>query len=116
MNLIHQFILISDCTFTENVTLSYTVLGGLDGESNGTGSGPWGLNYSENELTSKQRHQLKHRELFLSRKVETVPATLIRGKCCVTLLNETESLLTYLNSEVLTEIIISALSDSRMLK
>ncbi|XKL66527.1 hypothetical protein PGB90_009947 [Kerria lacca] len=73
--------------------------GGLDGEANVSGTGPWGLNYSENELTSKQRHQLKHRELFLSRRVETVPATLIRGKCCVTLLNETESLLTYLNSE-----------------
>lgn len=79
-------------------------LGGLDGESNGSGSGPWGLSHSENELTSKQKHQLKHRELFLSRRVETVPATLIRGKCCVTLLNETESLLTYLNSEVFTEI------------
>lgn len=85
--------------------LYYTFfLGGLDGESNGSGNGPWGLNHSENELTSKQKHQLKHRELFLSRRVETVPATLIRGKCCVTLLNETESLLTYLNSEVLTEI------------
>ncbi|XP_065223785.1 metastasis-associated protein MTA3 isoform X2 [Planococcus citri] len=73
--------------------------GGLEGEVNGSNNGPWGLNYSENELTPKQRHQLKHRELFLSRRVETVPATLIRGKCSVTLLNETESLLTYLNTD-----------------
>ncbi|XP_011352296.1 metastasis-associated protein MTA3 isoform X2 [Ooceraea biroi] len=51
------------------------------------------------ELSSKQRHQMKHRELFLSRQVETMPATHIRGKCCVTLLNETESLLSYLNKE-----------------
>ena len=52
------------------------------------------------QITEKQRHQLKHRELFLSRQVETLPATHIRGKCSVTLLNETESLLSYLNKEV----------------
>ena len=52
------------------------------------------------ELGEKQRHQLKHRELFLSRQVETLPATHIRGKCAVTLLNETESLMSYLNKDV----------------
>lgn len=52
------------------------------------------------EIPERLRHQLKHRELFLSRQVETLPATHIRGKCCVTLLNETESLLSYLNKEV----------------
>ena len=52
------------------------------------------------ELSDKQRHQLKHRELFLSRQLETLPATHIRGKCTVTLLNETESLLSYLGKEV----------------
>lgn len=51
------------------------------------------------ELDDKQTHQLKHRELFLSRQVETLPATHIRGKCAVTLLNETESLLSYLNKD-----------------
>ncbi|KFM70048.1 Metastasis-associated protein MTA3, partial [Stegodyphus mimosarum] len=51
------------------------------------------------QLAEKERHQLKHRELFLSRQVETLPATHIRGKCSVTLLNETESLLYYLNKE-----------------
>ena len=52
------------------------------------------------DIPEKQRHQLKHRELFLSRQVETLPATHIRGKCVVTLLNETENLLSYLNKEV----------------
>lgn len=51
-------------------------------------------------LAPKQRHQAKQRELFLSRHVETLPATHIRGKCTVTLLNETESLLSYLNKDV----------------
>lgn len=51
------------------------------------------------DVSEKQKHQLKHRELFLSRQVETLPATHIRGKCVVTLLNETESLLTYLNRD-----------------
>lgn len=51
-------------------------------------------------LMPKQRHQMKHRELFLSRQVETLQATHIRGKCSVTLLNETESLLSYLNKDV----------------
>lgn len=50
-------------------------------------------------LTEKQRNQLKHRELFLSRKIETLPATQIRGKCTVTLLNETESPSSYLTKE-----------------
>jgi len=54
----------------------------------------------EEDVSEKQKHQLKHRELFLSRQVETLPATHIRGKCVVTLLNETESLLTYLNKDV----------------
>ena len=52
------------------------------------------------ELDERQKHQLKHRELFLSRQVDTLPATHIRGKCAVTLLNETESLLSYLNKDV----------------
>uniref|UniRef100_A0A8C6U0X3 Metastasis associated 1 n=1 Tax=Neogobius melanostomus TaxID=47308 RepID=A0A8C6U0X3_9GOBI len=47
----------------------------------------------------KQKHQLRHRELFLSRQLESLPATHIRGKCCVTLLNETEALTSYLERE-----------------
>lgn len=51
-------------------------------------------------LNANERHQLRHRELFLSRQIETLPATHIRGKCTVTLLNETELLLAYLNKDV----------------
>ncbi|XP_072121120.1 metastasis-associated protein MTA3 isoform X2 [Mobula birostris] len=51
------------------------------------------------DLTEKQRHQLKHREIFLSRQYESLPATHIRGKCGVTLLNETESVTSYLEKE-----------------
>ncbi|KAJ8369343.1 hypothetical protein SKAU_G00093710 [Synaphobranchus kaupii] len=54
---------------------------------------------SLHQLSDKQRHQLKHRELFLSRQLESLPATHIRGKCCVTLLNETEALFAYLEKE-----------------
>ncbi|BFZ12139.1 hypothetical protein BsWGS_15178 [Bradybaena similaris] len=76
-------------------------------EENGTDSTTNGISYNNNnhggrgmeEIPEKLRHQLKHRELFLSRQVETLPATHIRGKCCVTLLNETESLLSYLSKE-----------------
>lgn len=32
----------------------------------------------ESDLTEKQKHQLRHRELFLSRQYESLPATHIR--------------------------------------
>nr|XP_023676010.1 metastasis-associated protein MTA3 isoform X2 [Paramormyrops kingsleyae] len=54
---------------------------------------------SDPELSDKQKHQLRHRELFLSRQYESLPATHIRGKCSVALLNETESVLSYLDRE-----------------
>lgn len=44
--------------------------------------------------------QLKQRELFLSRQVELLAVTNIRGKCTVSLFNETESLDSYLNKDV----------------
>ncbi|XP_029470734.1 metastasis-associated protein MTA2 isoform X3 [Rhinatrema bivittatum] len=50
-------------------------------------------------VSEQQRHQLKHRELFLSRQFESLPATHIRGKCNVTLLNETDILGQYLEKE-----------------
>lgn len=65
----------------------------------GNGSGNNGSSEKE-PLSTKQRHQIKHRELFLSRQFDTLPATHIRGKCSVTLLNETESMLSYLNKDV----------------
>uniref|UniRef100_A0A8C9ZET0 Metastasis associated 1 family, member 2 n=1 Tax=Sander lucioperca TaxID=283035 RepID=A0A8C9ZET0_SANLU len=49
--------------------------------------------------SEQQKHQLKHRELFLSRQFESLPATHIRGKCNVTLLNETDVLAGYLEKE-----------------
>ncbi|UYV75499.1 MTA1 [Cordylochernes scorpioides] len=53
-------------------------------------------------LDERELHQLRHRELFLSRQMETLPATHIRGKCCVALLNETEALTAYLKRDVST--------------
>uniref|UniRef100_H2U627 Metastasis associated 1 family, member 2 n=1 Tax=Takifugu rubripes TaxID=31033 RepID=H2U627_TAKRU len=50
-------------------------------------------------LSEEHKHQLKHRELFLSRQFESLPATHIRGKCNVTLLNETDVLVNYLDKD-----------------
>ncbi|XP_031440749.1 metastasis-associated protein MTA2 isoform X2 [Clupea harengus] len=50
-------------------------------------------------MSEQHKHQLKHRELFLSRQFESLPATHIRGKCNVTLLNETDVLTGYLERE-----------------
>lgn len=55
----------------------------------------------DEEMNSKQKHQLNQRELFLSKQVEILPATNIRGKCSVTLLNETESFSSYIDKEVI---------------
>lgn len=54
----------------------------------------------EEKLSEPEKHRLLHRELFLSRQIETLPATHIRGKCTVTLLNELETPESYLNKEV----------------
>ena len=54
----------------------------------------------EEKLSETEKHRLLHRELFLSRQIETLPATHIRGKCTVTLLNELETPDSYLNKEV----------------
>lgn len=70
-----------------------------ESESGDLGSSPVVTTPAGEVLTSGDRHQLRHRELFLSRQIETLPATHIRGKCTVTLLNETELLLAYLNKD-----------------
>lgn len=57
----------------------------------------------QTELNDVQKHQLRHRELFLTRQNETLLATNIRGKCLVVLHNETETFSSYLNSEVALE-------------
>lgn len=46
-----------------------------------------------------EKGQLRQREVFLSRQCETLPATLIRGKCSVTLLSEVENAQSYLGRD-----------------
>ncbi|XP_043931307.1 metastasis-associated protein MTA2 [Protopterus annectens] len=46
-------------------------------------------------MSEQQRHQMKHRELFLSRQFESLPATHIRGTCDITMLQETDVLQGY---------------------
>ena len=53
---------------------------------------------SVNEEKS-EKAQLKQREVFLSRQTENLPATLIRGKCSVTLLSEVENAQSYLSRD-----------------
>ena len=73
-----------------------------DTNGNANANNPSGSNPSTQslDLNETQKHQLRHRELFLTRQNETLLATNIRGKCSVTLYNETESFLSYLNTEV----------------
>lgn len=54
-----------------------------------------GLPLGAENLSEEKRHALRQRELFLSRTVETLPATNIRGKCTVTLLSECENVDSY---------------------
>ncbi|KAL3319171.1 ELM2 domain [Cichlidogyrus casuarinus] len=56
-------------------------------------------NAKKASLSQIQKHHLKHRELFLSRQVEVLPAKHIRGKCSVTLYNNVEPLSNYLGRE-----------------
>jgi len=49
----------------------------------------------DEKAQKNERTMLKQREVFLSRQIETLPATLIRGKCSVTLLSEVETLTSY---------------------
>lgn len=73
----------------------------LPADANGTANANAATNNnsSSNELNDTQKHQLRHRELFLTRQTETLLATNIRGKCLVTLHNETESFISYLNAD-----------------
>lgn len=67
------------------------------------------------KLNDLQKHQIKHRELFLSRQIETYKIDMVRyvchvtvtwpvymrrrGKCSVSLLNELEDIRTYMEKE-----------------
>uniref|UniRef100_A0A158P9Z8 Metastasis-associated protein MTA3 n=1 Tax=Angiostrongylus cantonensis TaxID=6313 RepID=A0A158P9Z8_ANGCA len=57
--------------------------------------GSAGLPLGVEKLSDSMRHRMRQRELFLSRRIETLPATLIRGKCQVTLLSEVETVSSY---------------------
>ena len=76
-----------DCLLIRSVICYYlfTEIGPLEGIWSG--------------ITDVARHQLKHRELFLSRQMETFRIDAVRGKCNVTVLNELESLQSYLTNE-----------------
>ena len=58
----------------------------------------WETVFTKNEEKS-EKAQLKQREVFLSRQTENLPATLIRGKCSVTLLSEVENAQSYLSRD-----------------
>ena len=51
------------------------------------------------QMSEKDKNALRQRELFYSRQIETIPATSIRGKCTVQLLNESETLASYISKE-----------------
>ncbi|TKR69356.1 hypothetical protein L596_021529 [Steinernema carpocapsae] len=57
-----------------------------------------GLPLGAEKLSTENVHALRQKELFLSRNIETLPATNIRGKCSVTLLSECETADEYLES------------------
>jgi len=57
------------------------------------------INIGTDILTDEQTHQLKHREVFLSRQLEIINANTIRGKCSVTLYSEVEHLLDYVRED-----------------
>lgn len=44
--------------------------------------------------------EFKHREVFLSRHIESLPTSCIRGKCTVRYLSEVETVDNYLNEPV----------------
>uniref|UniRef100_A0A914NCR9 Metastasis-associated protein MTA3 n=1 Tax=Meloidogyne incognita TaxID=6306 RepID=A0A914NCR9_MELIC len=58
-----------------------------------------GLPRGATNLSSEQLHELRQKELFLSRIVETLPATQIRGKCLVVILNEVETCDMYIGKD-----------------
>ncbi|XP_065883695.1 metastasis-associated protein MTA3-like isoform X2 [Dysidea avara] len=63
---------------------------------------PFDANYGGNglrHLNEAEHHLIKHRELYLTRQIETFKIDMVRGKCSVQLLNELEELSEYLAGE-----------------
>ncbi|KAK0407607.1 hypothetical protein QR680_003492 [Steinernema hermaphroditum] len=73
--------------------------GGDEHKVNGDITSYGGLPLGAEKLSHEQVHALRQKELFLSRNIETLPATNIRGKCSVTLLSECETADEYLVKE-----------------
>ena len=74
--------------------------GTASSETNNTGSDPNDSDDDDSVNDEKsEKAQLRQREVFLSRQCETLPATLIRGKCSVTLLSEVENAQSYLGRD-----------------
>ena len=74
--------------------------GTASSEANNTGSDPNDSDDDDSVNDEKsEKAQLRQREVFLSRQCETLPATLIRGKCSVTLLSEVENAQSYLGRD-----------------
>lgn len=69
----------------------------VEEESEGDSSIPSYNNFDE--LSELERHLVRHRELFLSRQIETYKIDMVRGKCSVSLLNELEDVSQYLKQE-----------------
>lgn len=57
------------------------------------------INIGCDVVSDEDNHQLKLREVFLSRQLEIINANTIRGKCSVTLYSEVEALLDYLKED-----------------
>jgi len=51
------------------------------------------------EMSKKYPAQVGERELFLTKQIETISATQIRGKCSVSLLHKAESIFSYIKQE-----------------
>ncbi len=59
--------------------------------------------FSDYKFNDVEKHQLTHREVFLSRQIETVNASLIRGKCSVRILSEAENMQQYIKGNIFIE-------------
>ncbi|KAI6240974.1 BMA-LIN-40, isoform a [Aphelenchoides fujianensis] len=58
-----------------------------------------GLPSGADKLEPIEVHRLRQQELFLSRQIDTLPATQIRGKCTVVMLSEVDAVESYKNRE-----------------
>lgn len=89
----------ADGNLFNHKTLFFTIILDKSTENKEHAWGLAGLPRNADKLESNQVHKLRQHELFLSRQVDTLPATQIRGKCAVVMLSEVETCDSYLNRE-----------------